>query len=536
MWARGVGGHITTRTTGTTGNVNFLGPQSGSIPCTTHTQQDFSGVQTGADFARLNVSGWNLHTGGTMGYMGASIKDVTPAGNVALGGNPPPDFVDDLQAPFVGLYAAATKGGFFVDGQIRWDYYQNRITDANNGLFGQHVDSRGLALTADIGYNQALQNNWFIEPSAGVIWSRTQVDPINTAGTAALIPPSTLTVNDIHSTLGRLSLRAGTSFEAGTLILQPFATASVLHEFQGQVTANAMLNPGISAIDPTGAPVTSTVTTDGLGTYGQFALGVAGQIAKTGWLGYVRGDYRTGENIQGWSLNGGARYQFDPDPVAKAPMITKAPIYKARAAQTVYNWTGFYVGAYVGVDWGFTNWTFVGGNPTGVPRFAGFLGGGEIGYNYQVAKWVFGVEGDAGWTNAHGAHSCLNPFLFTCEIDVNWLSTATARVGYTYWDRLLVYVKGGAAVGQVVARVACNTACPAVSDSNTKLGWTVGWGTEFALTPNVSVKSETSYFNLGTDRYNLTGSPADIRREGYISTVGLHYNFGAAPTAIVAKN
>jgi opacity protein-like surface antigen len=316
-----------------------------------------------------------------------------------------------------------------------------------------------------------------------------------------IVPPSALVVNDIHSALGRFGARVGTSFESGSLILQPFATASVLHEFQGAVTANATLNPGANPIiNPTGAPITATVSTNGLGTYEQFALGVAGQVAKTGWLGYVRGDYRTGENIEGWSLNGGVRYQFDPDPVARGPMLTKAPIYKARAAQTVYNWTGFYLGGYLGADWGFTDWTFVGAGTTANPRFAGFLGGGEIGYNYQVAKWVFGVEGDLGWTNAHGARSCLTPFLFTCEIEVNWLSTETARVGYTIWDRLLVYVKGGAAVGRVGARIACNTGCPVLSDSNTKVGWTIGWGSEFGLTPNVSIKSETSYFNLGTDR------------------------------------
>jgi opacity protein-like surface antigen len=290
-------------------------------------------------------------------------------------------------------------------------------------------------------------------------------------------------------------------------------------------------------LNPTGAPITATVSTSGLGTYEQFALGIVGQVAKTGWLGYVRADYRTGENIEGWSLNGGLRYQFVPEPVTRGAMLTKAPIYKARAAQTVYNWTGYYLGGFLGVDWGSTDWTFVGLGAGADPRFAGIRGGGEIGYNYQVAKWVYGIEGDVGWTNARGARSCLNAFLSTCEINVDWLSTATARIGYTMWDRLLVYVKGGAAVGQVSARIACNTVgCASPSDSNTRVGWTVGWGSEFVLTPNVSVKSETSYFDLGTDRYNLGGTPADIRRSGFISTVGLHYNFSAAPMAVVAKN
>ena len=69
--------------------------------------------------------------------------------------------------------------------------------------------------------------------------------------------------------------------------------------------------------------------------------------------------------------------------------------------------------------------TFLDDGATTDPRFAGFLGGGEIGYNYQVGKWVFGLEGDLAWTNAHGARPCPIGFFANCEINMNWLSTAT---------------------------------------------------------------------------------------------------------------
>jgi opacity protein-like surface antigen len=80
--------------------------------------------------------------------------------------------------------------------------------------------------------------------------------------------------------------------------------------------------------------------------------------------------------------------------------------------------------------------------------------------------------------------------------------------------------------------------CPSQSDSKTKAGWTVGWGSEFGLTPNVSVESETLYFNLGTDRYNMAGILADVQRYGFISKVGLHFRFSGepAPAALVARN
>jgi outer membrane autotransporter protein len=547
VWARGVGGHMTTSATATAGTIMFGAPVPGSITCNTRTVADFAGVQVGADVARLNVNGWNLHAGSTVGYLGLRTQDTTPPGL-----NPPPSFRDSLQIPFVGIYGAATNGGFFVDGQVRWDFYQNESSDNNHGLFGQHFDARGIGLTGNVGYNQDLGNHWFIEPSAGIVWSRTRVDPVNVPGTvvsgSGFVPPWVLAVNDIQSTLGRLSVRVGTSVASGNVVLQPFASASVFHEFQGEVTSS--LTSNFASIGSPLPTLSSSISTASLGTYGQFGLGVAAQFTSTGWVSYLRGDYRTGDNIEGWSLNGGLRYQFVPDPTARGggPMIAKAPIYKAPTAQAVYNWTGFYIGGYAGAAWGFTNWTFADDGETTNPRYAGFLGGGEIGYNYQLGKWVFGVEGDTGWTNAHGARPCPTGFFFNCEMDLNWLSMTTARVGYAHWDRLLVYVMGGAAIAQDQANFVCSTksqptivplvGCPSRSDSKTKVGWTVGWGSEFGLTPNVSVKSETLYFNLGTDRYNMAGILADIQRYGFISTMGLHFRFGGEPTpvALVAKN
>jgi opacity protein-like surface antigen len=544
VWARGVGGHLSTSTTSTTGTLIFGTPVATNFTCNTRTLEDFAGVQIGTDVARLNVNGWNLHLGSTVGYLGAKTQDATPAGL-----NPgPPTFRDNLQIPFVGIYAAASYGNFLVDGQVRGDFFQNEVSDENHGLSGQHFNARGISLTGNVAYNQKLGNQWFVEPSAGVVWSRTQVDPLNVPGTIALaggagpsgvlIPPWLLTVNDIESTLGRLSVRVGTTVTSGNVAWQPFVSASVFHEFQGGAVGSLTTNFGALGGSWGSTPTLfSSVSTGGLGTYGQFGLGVAARVVDTGWVTYLRGDYRTGDNIEGWSLNGGLRYTFGPDSAVGGPVYAKAPIYKAPPAPAAYNWNGFYIGAYLGADWGHTTWSFGDGSSID-PRFAGLLGGGVIGYNYQVGKWVFGVEGDIGWTNARGAQPCLTDFFHNCEINSNWLSTATARVGYAYWDRLLTYVKAGAAIAQDQAQVVCDTGsrptiatvtldgCPSQSDSKTRTGWTVGWGTEFGLTQNLSVKTETMYFDLGSDRYNVAGTPIDIQKNGFISTVGLHYRFG----------
>jgi outer membrane autotransporter protein len=213
--------------------------------------------------------------------------------------------------------------------------FQNQITDPANGVSNQNFNARGIAVSGNVGYNHNF-GTWFIEPSAGITWSRLQVDPINVAGTlfldTGLTLPGTAAIDDIESTLGRLSLRVGTTLSTGNLILQPFVTASVFHEFSGDVTTR--FRTCLAAL--AGQPCGTTLDLDGLqttsrvGTYGQFALGIAGQLANTGWLGYTRVDFRTGANIDGISVNGGLRYQFTPEQIAA--VVGKGPVYKAPPA------------------------------------------------------------------------------------------------------------------------------------------------------------------------------------------------------------
>jgi opacity protein-like surface antigen len=538
VWVRGVGGHLSAGTTATAGNINFGTPQQGSITCNTRTLEDFAGVQIGTDFARLNLDGWNLHAGSTIGYMGSRTQDATP------GLNPPASFRDSLQIPFVGFYAAASYGGFLVDAQIRGDFFQNEAYDDTNGMSGQLFNARGISLTGNVAYNQNFGSHWFIEPSAGFVWSRTRVDPVNVPGTGILgtpvgpgfVPPWVLTVNDIESFLGRLGVRVGTTLTSGDVVWQPFASASVFHEFRGEVSSS--LTSSFSTLGAAFAPLptlSSTVTTSGLRTYGQFGLGVAARFVNSAWVSYLRADYRTGDNIEGWGVNGGLRYQFVPDPMAGNSLVAKASTYKAPTVPAAYDWSGFYIGAYLGADWGSANLTFLDDGATTAPRFAGFLGGGEVGYDHQVGRWVFGLAGDLAWTNAHGARPCPIGFFANCEIETNWQSTVTGRIGYAYWDRFLPYVKGGVAIAQGRAETACTpnssftilpvVGCPSSSHSTTNVGWTAGLGSEFGLTRNVSVKSETMYFDLGSDRDTMSGIPTDVRRTGFISTLGLRFRF-----------
>jgi autotransporter-like protein len=341
VWGRSVAGSVDSETTSTgtipspliIGNppVN-QGAISGTQNCRTSLHQDYWGYQVGSDFSILNHggSGANWHWGVTAGSIQAKTKDTTPAGsffnpntvNGVPGFNgifftPAGSLSETTQVPFVGIYTAFTKGGFFADGQVRWDFYQNSLTDPNNGLTGQGVDARGLSVTYNMGYKIPLHAGWFVEPSAGFVWSRVNVDPLNSPGvlqTAFPFAPyarGTVTIGDIESDLLRWSFTVGNSFTHAGVTWQPYFTASVFHELNGNVTATSVVSGTGAGSLIEGLTLTQT-STRGVGTYGQYALGTAAVLGNSGWLGYVRGDYRQGDHIEGWSVTGGLRWQFNP--------------------------------------------------------------------------------------------------------------------------------------------------------------------------------------------------------------------------------
>ena len=99
-----------------------------------------------------------------------------------------------------------------------------------------------------------------------------------------------------------------------------------------------------------------------------------------------------------------------------ARVYTKAP----PPMVDVYNWTGFYVGGNVGYSWGRSSDTSTLTNTAGTVLFAnssaanldGIVGGGQIGYNWQVQNWVWGFEADIQGTDEKGSR------LFTCPTGV----------------------------------------------------------------------------------------------------------------------
>jgi opacity protein-like surface antigen len=529
-WGRVIAGTVdsTNSSTGTL-DLTALGfVATGRQNCKTTTRQDYTGFQVGHDFSILNGggTGQNWHWGVTAGFIDAKTTDITSAGTYTTGAftfnTPEGSFSGTSQVPFAGIYTAYTKGSLFADAQVRWDFYQNSLSDRNNGMFNQRLDARGISVTGNVGYNIALHNNWFVEPSGGVVWSRVQIDPLSVSGLITgggfAFARGVVTVDDIDSVLGRATVRVGTTFSTGQVTWQPYFTASVFHEFAGDVTARSLLANADPAIN--GAFLT-TRSDGGVGTYGQFALGTAAVLGNSGWLGYARVDYRVGDVIEGVGINAGMRYQFS---LEKGGSVKDAP-----APIATYNWTGPYIGVFAGSTWGDTRGTFQPPGPPSAfqPDFAGYIGGGQVGYNLQTGHWVVGVEADYGLTNAHGGVACPFAVQFTCKADLDQLALFTGRLGTT-WGRALFYVKGGLALGEVSASAFNNaTSTGGVGSETTKwsTGWALGGGMEFALAQRWSAKAEYIHYDLGSETYQVSSLPDVVKADTKGETVRIGVNY-----------
>jgi outer membrane immunogenic protein len=191
-------------------------------------------------------------------------------------------------------------------------------------------------------------------------------------------------------------------------------------------------------------------------------------------------------------------------------MPVKAPAYVPP-----FSWTGFYAGINGGGAFGRSNWNGIGAFDT-----RGAMVGGTVGYNWQMPNnFVVGVEGDVDWTNNRGSTAC--GVGLTCETKNDWLGTARGRVGYAF-GRVLPYVTGGLAVGNIKANVA-----GVGSTDTTNAGWTVGGGVEAAITGPLSAKVEYLYADLGKANCDaaVCGAATDVNFHTNIVRAGLNYHF-----------
>ena len=197
---------------------------------------------------------------------------------------------------------------------------------------------------------------------------------------------------------------------------------------------------------------------------------------------------------------------------APAPMYSPAP---------VFSWTGFYVGANAGYGWANTSVTNIGGVAvTGSNNLNGFVGGGQIGYNWQGASpLVLGIEADFQGTAQSRTDTALG---ISVQQQLPWFGTVRGRIGYAF-DRVMIYATGGLAYADYKMTVSGFGA--SASSSTSKAGWTVGGGVEWMFAPQWSTKLEYLYWDTGSTSATLFGIAYTGRARDSIARVGLNYHF-----------
>jgi outer membrane immunogenic protein len=191
----------------------------------------------------------------------------------------------------------------------------------------------------------------------------------------------------------------------------------------------------------------------------------------------------------------------------------------------LFTWTGFYVGGNIGGAWVNNTWTdslfgtrFNNNNNNGR-----FIGGGQVGVNYQVGQFVIGGEWDFDWTGDNNNNNFAGVILPNGNNIVitnnrnSWITTVAARFGWAV-DHWLLYGKaGGGWVGNnsptltnltTGASFTCGTFSTTTSCGNNTGGWLVGAGVEYAFTNNWTVKLEYDYLGLGNRTFIVpAGAP-----------------------------
>jgi outer membrane immunogenic protein len=220
---------------------------------------------------------------------------------------------------------------------------------------------------------------------------------------------------------------------------------------------------------------------------------------------------------------------------ARAP----APYRPSPPPPPLFSWTGCYIGGNIGGGWASHSSNDVTGAVTGVVgadlgshTASGFIGGGQIGCDYQAGVWVFGVQGMFDGAGMQGSNTDATG-LFVVNSNIPWLATVTGRVGVTAAPTVLVYAKGG---GAWVRDNYTVTAVPGIAlgnASSTPSGWTVGGGVEWAFAGNWTAFAEYDYLDFGTPGVNFTPAvgaatfPINIKQNINSFMVGINYRFGA---------
>ncbi len=167
-------------------------------------------------------------------------------------------------------------------------------------------------------------------------------------------------------------------------------------------------------------------------------------------------------------------------------------------------WQGMYAGLHGGYGWGETDSSclfvpdspvFEPCDPLGSYSTDGVIAGAQIGYNWELAGFVVGLESDISFSDIEGDAFFGGKVGESAESSLDWMATLRVRAGALVTDNVLIYGTGGVAWGDwedgFVPATTRN------SWSNVETGWTAGGGIETKVTEWVSIKAEYLYVDFG---------------------------------------
>jgi outer membrane immunogenic protein len=203
--------------------------------------------------------------------------------------------------------------------------------------------------------------------------------------------------------------------------------------------------------------------------------------------------------------------------VATAACISVAPAFADSNSSWVPswngptpNWAGPYLGGFVGGT--MTNFRDRSGTTGPSGSDTSFLGGGDVGMNWQINHVVLGIEGDFGkFNNSNGQNGT--------KFTEDWMSTARARAGYAF-GQFLPYVTAGAAFTDTVDKVS-----GVGSDENVQTGYALGGGVDTMLSGNWFGRIEYLYTDVPTNSSTIGGTTVDGGGGNQTIRVGLNYKF-----------
>ena len=241
-------------------------------------------------------------------------------------------------------------------------------------------------------------------------------------------------------------------------------------------------------------------------------------------------------------------------PAFAADMARKMPVKAPPPPPSpIYTWTGCYIGGNLGGGWASKDWANPEGSPPGdrgTAHFSGFVGGGQVGCDYQFAgPWVIGIQGMFDGADMKGdVIDTLFPN-FDLRTRINWFATVTGRLGYAIQPNLLLYGGGGAAwVRDDHVEFDLGLGTPHALGNVTRNGWVALGGLEWMFAPNWSVFFQYEFMDFGNSYGSAVffangGGPHtfDIKQQVQTALVGLNYRFwggpwgGKSPAPVVTK-